>query len=126
MRDVAKRLIRATRATLTQFRRSSAGTQGVEGASGHEGIRRDSSRRSFQTGEMCIRCEGGTFWELIDFFENEREFCPSNNHKRPQLEKKNVKFLPKKDPYLLFPFSCNTRNVFRAAVSTVITDLMAK
>jgi hypothetical protein len=38
MRDVVKRLIRATRATLTQFRRSSAGTQGVEGI----GTRRDS------------------------------------------------------------------------------------
>jgi hypothetical protein len=75
---------------------------------------------------MCIRCEGGTFWELIDFFESEQKFGPSNSHKRPQLEKKNVKFLPKNDPYLLFPFSCNTRNVPKAAVSTVITAQMAK
>jgi hypothetical protein len=39
MRDVAIRLIRATRATLPQFRRGSAGTQVVKGASG---TRRDS------------------------------------------------------------------------------------
>ena len=70
--------------------------------------------------------EGGPFLELIDFFESERKSCPSNAHKWTQLEKKNVEFLPKTDPISLFPFSCNARNVVRAAVSTVITDLMAK
>jgi hypothetical protein len=46
---------------VNQFRRSSAGTQVVEGARGHEGTRRDSSRRRFQTGEVCMRCEGVRF-----------------------------------------------------------------
>jgi hypothetical protein len=80
----------------------------------------------FSRVKLASASRGVLFWELLDLSESERKFCPSNGHKRPQLEKKNVEFLPKKAPYLLFPFSCNTCNVFRAAVSTVITDLMAK
>jgi hypothetical protein len=37
-----------------------------------------------------------------------------------------VEFLRKEGQYLLFLFSCNTRNVVIATVSTVITALMAK
>src|SRR3977135_3045110 len=91
-------------------------------ALGHtKGLGGTDREAGFRRVKFASAPRGLLFWELIDFFESERKFCPSNSHKRPQLEKKNVKFLPKKDPYLLFPFSCNTRNVFRAAVSTVIT-----
>jgi hypothetical protein len=65
-----------------------------------------------------VRC---TFLELIDFFERERKSCPSNDTNWTQLEKKNVEFLPKSDPIRLFAFSCNTRNVVSATLSTVIT-----
>jgi hypothetical protein len=76
--------------------------------------------------KSACAARGYVFWELIDFLESERKSCPSNDNKWTQLKKENVEFLPKTDPISLFPFLCNARNVFRAAVSTVITDLMAK
>lgn len=45
---------------------------------------------------------------------------------RPLLCENDVKFLVKKPSYLLFPFTCNTRNVVSATLSTVITALMGE
>ena len=112
--------------TLTQFRRSSAGTQVVRALGDTKGLGGTAREEGFSRVKSAPANEEGTFLELIDLFESERKFGPSNGHKRPQLEKKNVEFLPKKDPISLFPFSCNARNVVRAAVSTVITALIAK
>jgi hypothetical protein len=37
-----------------------------------------------------------------------------------------VKFLGKKPSYLLFPFTCNTRNVVNTTLSTVMTAVMGE
>jgi hypothetical protein len=47
------------------------GCRSFEGSRGHERTRRDSSRITFQPGEIRIRFEGGAFLELIDLFESE-------------------------------------------------------
>lgn len=48
--------------TLTQLRLSSAGPQVIEGARGHEGTRRDNSRRTFQPDEISMRFKGEYFF----------------------------------------------------------------
>jgi hypothetical protein len=70
--------------------------------------------------------EGGTFLELIDFFETGSGICRSFCHKRRQLAENNREFVRKADPYSVFSISCNGRNVFDAAASTLITALMGE
>jgi hypothetical protein len=56
----------ATRATSTRFRHSSAGTQVVEGARGHKGTRRDSSRkRGFRQVKFASAARGVLFWNSL-------------------------------------------------------------
>jgi len=62
--------------------------------------------------------------EPIDFFETESKSCPSFYPKVVQLGRKNVEFPAKEGRDTVFPFSCNTRNVANATVSTVTTALI--
>lgn len=61
----------ATRPTLTEFRRSSAAKQLVEGTRDTKGLGGTAQEVDFSRVKLASANEGGTFLELIDLFESE-------------------------------------------------------
>jgi hypothetical protein len=64
--------------------------------------------------------------EPIDFFETGSKLCSSFYPELVISRKKNIEFLSKEGGDPIFPFSCNTRKVLKATLSTVITALMGE